>query len=478
MNEDAALKTLHIAAIAALSTSLILTTGTPAFADDQPVDTTPPVIYSTGLSEGQPFGRLATFTPSFSDDVVAVQTLVNGHAYSYGGVKLHWPVMANLAGVGDNTDVDVTVRVSDQARNYSELTTRVHTEFIAPEASFSPAGNTVVHGITKITGTALSDDVAEIAIMRGDVKVSQVTAAPWELAWDTTKAGLHGEVTLQVTDRAGNVTRYNRYYHVDNVGPNVDFFWDVPNVVHAGVVCLCPWIRDRSGVDRVEWWIDGALRSTSKGDFTYDVGRSSRTTMLKIRAWDVNGYASTTDVPLTVDADAPKLVSAAPANGTLVRGTSVAASLRLSDVSGVEYATPVSGYTPTDFTSPYTGRFKLGKDGKLTLKWWVTDYWDQGKYVYQTVVVDNTKPKLTVTKGPKNGAKVKSSVKVQAAASDKNGIAKVQLLINGKVVATDSTAAYKFTINTKKYGKKFTVKLRAYDKAGNATTTTTRTWHR
>jgi glycine cleavage system H lipoate-binding protein len=92
-------------------------------------------------------------------------------------------------------------------------------------------------------------------------------------------------------------------------------------------------------------------------------------------------------------------------------------------------------------------------------------------------VVDNTKPKLTMTKGPKNGAKVKSSVKVQAAASDKNGIAKVQLLINGKVVATDSKAAYKFTINTKKYGKKFTVKLRAYDKAGNSTTTT-RTWRR
>lgn len=461
-----------------MSTSLILTTGTPAFADDQPADTTPPVIYSTGLSVGQGFGRFATFTPSFSDDVIAVQTSVNGHAYTYGGVKLHWPVMANLAGVGDNTDVDVTVRVYDQARNYSELTTRVHTEFIAPEASFSPAANTVVHGITKITGTALSDDVAEIAISRGGEKVSRVTAAPWELAWDTTKAAPQGELTLQVTDRAGNVTTYHRYYAVDNVGPDVSFSWDVPNVVHAGKFYLSSWISDRSGVDRAEWWIDGALRSTSKTGFMYDFGGRSRTTMLEIRAWDVNGYASTENFPLTVDADPPKVVSAAPANGTLVRGTSIAASLRLSDVSGVEYATPVSGYTPTDFTSPYTGRFKLGKDGKLTLKWWVTDYWYQGKYVYQTVVVDNTKPKLTVTKGPKNGAKVKSTVKVQAAASDKNGIAKVQLLINGKVIASDSTAAYAFTINTKKYGKKFTVKLRAYDKAGNATTTTTRTWHR
>ena len=476
MNGDAALKKLHIAAIAALSTSLILSTGTPAFADDQSADTTPPVLYSTGLSVGQPFGRFATFTPSFSDDVVAVQTVVNGRAFTYGGVKLHWPVFADLAGVADDTDVDVTVRVYDQAKNFSELTTPVHTEFIAPEASFSPASGTV-HGITTITGVALSDDVAEIAITRAGEVVSRVTAAPWELAWDTTKAGPYGEVTLRVTDRAGNVTTYHRYYTVDNAGPRVSFSWDVPNVVAGGPVTLAPFISDRSGVQRVEWWIDGALRSTSKGDFRYDFGRSSRTAMLEIRAWDVNGYASTATFSLTVDADAPKVVSAAPAPGTLVRGTSVAASLRLSDVSGVEYATPVSGYTPTDFTSPYTGRFKLGKDGKLSLKWWVTDYWNQGKYVYQTVVVDNTKPKLTMTKGPKNGAKVKSSVKVRAAASDKNGIAKVQLLINGKVVATDSKAAYKFTINTKKYGKKFTVKLRAYDKAGNSTTTT-RTWRR
>jgi hypothetical protein len=46
-------------------------------------------------------------------------------------------------------------------------------------------------------------------------------------------------------------------------------------------------------------------------------------------------------------------------------------------------------------------------------------------------------------------------------------VAKVQLLVNGKVVATDVKAGYSFTLNPKKYGKKFTVQLRAYDRAGN-----------
>ena len=50
------------------------------------------------------------------------------------------------------------------------------------------------------------------------------------------------------------------------------------------------------------------------------------------------------------------------------------------------------------------------------------------------------------------------------------GINRVEMLINGKVVATDRKAAYRLALNPKKYGKKFTVQLRAYDKAGTVTT--------
>jgi hypothetical protein len=69
-------------------------------------------------------------------------------------------------------------------------------------------------------------------------------------------------------------------------------------------------------------------------------------------------------------------------------------------------------------------------------------------------------------------------VTVTASASDKSGVARVQLLVNGKVVATDTTAAYHFTVNTSTYGKTLKVQLRAYDEAGNVTTTSARTWYR
>lgn len=59
-----------------------------------------------------------------------------------------------------------------------------------------------------------------------------------------------------------------------------------------------------------------------------------------------------------------------------------------------------------------------------------------------------------------------------------SGVNRVELLVNGKVVAKDVTAGYRFAINTKKYGKKIRIQLRAYDRADNHTVTSTRTWHR
>ena len=75
---------------------------------------------------------------------------------------------------------------------------------------------------------------------------------------------------------------------------------------------------------------------------------------------------------------------------------------------------------------------------------------------------------------PKSGARVKGTVKINAAAADHNGVARVELLINGKVVARDVTVRYSFAVNTKRYGKKFRVQLRAYDRTGNVTRTRTR----
>ncbi|MEU8661058.1 hypothetical protein [Actinoplanes philippinensis] len=55
---------------------------------------------------------------------------------------------------------------------------------------------------------------------------------------------------------------------------------------------------------------------------------------------------------------------------------------------------------------------------------------------------------------------------------------KVQLLVDGKVVGTDGRAGFAFSLNPKRYGKKFTVQFRAYDRAGNVRYSSKRTYRR
>jgi Bacterial Ig domain len=81
--------------------------------------------------------------------------------------------------------------------------------------------------------------------------------------------------------------------------------------------------------------------------------------------------------------------------------------------------------------------------------------------VRRTVYIDNTAPSIAVTTAPKNNAKLTKKVTLKTKASDTYGVAKVQLLVNGKVAATDMKAGYEFTLNPKNYGKTFTVQMRA-----------------
>lgn len=138
-----------------------------------------------------------------------------------------------------------------------------------------------------------------------------------------------------------------------------------------------------------------------------------------------------------------------------------------ADPSGIASAT-VRGGKATG--TPYVWTVTPAVQGPVTVEWTVTDRRGNRRIARRSVVNDTVKPTLKVTKAPKDKAKLTGSVTLTATAADRNGVARVQLLVNGKVVGTDTKAAYRFTLNPKKYGKKFTVQLRAYDRAGNVTT--------
>jgi hypothetical protein len=459
------------ATIAAVIGSLVLLTAAPADAADTPL------ILSTGLTDGQYVNARQSIRPTFGPDAVKADLLVNGAvALSYDLTRWNDVMVLRLdAGLND-TDADVTIRAHDASDATVESTVRVHVDTDAPHATFTPAADAIVHGVDTITASDVSSDTIQIAMYgRNNTEVARALTAPWTLTWDTTNQP--GRVRFAVTDRAGNVTEFSRAYVVDNYGPDLGLeSGGIPSLLPpVGEVFLQVWPDDVSGVDRLEWWIGGALRGTSN-TLWYDFGRQNRTTAVEVRAWDKLGNESVSTVDVRVDASGPAVTSITPAQGTLIRGRRITSTITATDPSGIQWAT-LSGAV-SDFSAPYTSSVPAGRDGTKILTWYVVDNFLDVTTVRRTVIVDNTKPALKIITAPKNGAKVRGTVKVTASASDRNGVNRVELLINGKVVAKDTKARYRFSINTKKYGKKFKVQIRAYDRAGNSTTTTARTWHR
>ncbi|GAA2603288.1 hypothetical protein Adu01nite_34110 [Paractinoplanes durhamensis] len=280
---------------------------------------------------------------------------------------------------------------------------------------------------------------------------------------------------IQVMDGAGNWGERTFSLTVDATGPSVTSV--VPangSRVRGSVVHSSLQADDESGVYLAE--LVGVYPDVEPPyAASLPAGKDGPRT-LTWRVQDKVGNITLVERTVTVDNAGPTVTWAGPANGVLVRGTRITSGVKAADPSGVSKA-QLSG-TAADTAVPYSSTIAAGKDGTRTLTWTVWDGLGNTTVVRRTVTVDNTKATVAFAKAPKNKAKVKGTVKVTAAASDRNGVARVQLLVNGKVVATDTKAAYQFSVNPKKYGKTIKIQLRAYDRAGNVTTAATRTWYR
>ncbi|MEV0896166.1 S8 family serine peptidase [Actinoplanes sp. NPDC049802] len=183
------------------------------------------------------------------------------------------------------------------------------------------------------------------------------------------------------------------------------------------------------------------------------------------------------------DITPPTGTGTGPAQNAKVHGNAAITPLGLKDNwSGIRAVTLYADgeWHSWDYTAPFAPVLKTaGRNGAITVQLRVHD--KAGNVTWlpaRTVIADNVLPTLSITKAPASKAKVKGTVKVYAKAADKSGISKVQLLVNGKVVATDTTAGYKLTFKVASQKKTMKVRVRAYDKAGNVRYTTIRTYYR
>ncbi|MFF0377551.1 S8 family serine peptidase [Actinoplanes missouriensis] len=299
------------------------------------------------------------------------------------------------------------------------------------------------------------------------------TRSPWETLRFTPPAGFSGDlaVSLRVTDVAGKTAGATTVVKVDTVGPTGSFVSPAAGARVRGAAKVV----FRGSADVASAKVNGVAMKKSGADWT--ASATPNRGNLVVEAADQYGNVSRFTRAVVVDNDGPTATAVNPKQNTRVRGTFTTSLSGVKDASGVAKAELWAN--GKYLGAGYSKKVATGKSsGNVKLVWKLTDKLGNSRSYTRIVIADNKAPSVSITKAPKNKAKVKGTVKVSVKASDASGIARVELIVNGKVVATDKTSGYVLSVNTKKQKKSMQVRVRAYDKLGNVTYTTTRTWYR
>lgn len=216
----------------------------------------------------------------------------------------------------------------------------------------------------------------------------------------------------------------------------------------------------------------GGLVVTSAGNYGVEETIAPSDTMITVSATDSNdNKASWSSYGSFVDVAAPGTSIYSTVNGGgygSVSGTSFSSPITAGVVALMMSANPA--LSPADLEKAlYSSALDLGTAG-------FDKYFGNGRVdaaaavaaSVATVKVDSTAPSTAIT-SPAGGTNVSGLVAVDVSASDDAGVSRVELLVNGVKVGTDTAAPYGFSWDSAQVpdgGAKLTAY--AYDAAGNA----------
>jgi hypothetical protein len=477
--------------VAALVIALVAGIGpVPAQAAESPV-------VSLGLTPGQRINKTVVVQPTIASgaDVKRVMLYANYEPVA-SALSAPWSLSWNTSSIVDQGVLVYLLLFDSNGASTKSESVMVRVDNYAPLADFPWASSTYpnrdnsFNGVKDFNLTPRQDPetVARIDLLLGGRVIDSATTAPWTVTWDT--RGATGMVLLQARtyDDLGNVTTNQAHAFVDNAPPSLAVVFDQVDGYVGRIGGVLVDSEDPALVDRVELLVNGKLIRTDRSiccnglgavHLAWDPAAVNGPATMTVRSYDSLGNIAEYTRSVIVDNDRPS-ITFVPAANAYVRGTFTAAVTSVKDATGLIYMSGYLGELAYTHRAPWRVRLDSRRvgDGPRTFQVDVMDKAGNVTTVRRAITVDNTAPSVKYLQAPKNKAKLTKKFKITASAGDRFGVARVQLLVNGKVRATDTRAAYSFTVNPKNYGKKFTVQIRAYDKAGNIRYTAKRTYRR
>ncbi len=464
-------------------------------------DTTVPVATLSSPTSGATLSGTLSVTISASDNVGVTKVewyldgaLQGNNAGAVGNFSWNTLSVANGTHSVAAKAYDAAGNVGTSAQIQVSVSNPVPDESIPVVLLSSPAPNSSVAGIVSVNVSG-SDNVGVTKIewyLDGVLK-GTASAPNAAFSWDTASVpnGVH-TVTAKGYDAAANVSNpATASVTVNNPVPDTTAPTVVINPLPAastlsGPVSISVSASDNVSVTKVEWYLDGALKSSSPGSsasFSWDTTASANGTHnISAKAYDAAGNAGTSDaVSVTVgnvipDTTAPVATVSNPANAATV-SASVNVLFGASDDVGVtSVELYIDGALVSTISSP-SGSFSWdtssSANGSHTLQAKAYDAaGNVGVSGTTTVTVNNVVPDTTAPTvqimSPYSGSKVSKNVKVSVSANDNVGVISIELYIDGKLYQTVAGSTANFSWNTAKVAAgNHSLQAYAYDAAGN-----------
>jgi thermitase len=246
---------------------------------------------------------------------------------------------------------------------------------------------------------------------------------------------------------------------------------------------LTPAFGDGLSVTSVVASVDGVTVATAAAapwSLAVPTGTLTGPVTVVVTAYDGAVEVVRTARALVVDRTVPSVSFRSPVAAARVGRRMTVAANAVDAVHVAKVELLVRGaVVATDTAAPWSLAWPSSGNGRTTVTLRVTDGAGNTAAVSRTVTLDNVGPSTRIASGPRDGRRgVRGTVRVRVKAADPAGVAKVQLLVDGRVVGTATGPSGTFAVRTAKYGRTMRVKARGYDRLGNVTTSTVRTWRR
>ncbi len=355
---------------------------------------------------------------------------------------------------------------------------------------------------TSIAADATDADsgVARVEFYADGAPIGTDSAAPYAVTWDSSTASLGAHTIMaKAFDSAGNYAATAVVVYAvgaDKTPPTVTLTSPADGATVSGAVPVAATATDaETGVSRVEFSVDGAVTNTDSNapySWTWDASAVvPGPHTVTATAYDAAGNAGSSSAHVTVvaagTATGPASWSGASpgANGS-VTALRPPISVKVADAAGIlgspYYSLKVDGLAQTpavawgaaDHTSAtlsFTPRADLAF-GTHNVKFTVRNnagVYSTYSWSFEVISASDVNPPTVSLTSPGSGATVSGLVPVAANAADaESGIARVELCVDGAVIAAPTSAPYSATWDASAVTPgAHSVSAVAYDKAGN-----------